>query len=272
VPPLIHLTSPRTTSCHTSFPWSQDEFAVSISFFSNSSSRRLTSRAETEILNPHYRRRPPSPDRRTPSLHCFKKVILILVTLTITQLCLHFTSSLARASLHQSSTCHRRFISLMSHAHCSFSQQQLRFNRIYFAFRTYRYINSRYFKISLSTVFQRDKTTANQIAFLSLHSSIRRTSFALRCSPSNPPIAAPPPPPPSAASRRVAAALEMPPPGNRRARFPPPPLNPRSRSPPRVRSPQPPHPPQGEWSRRPPPPGLPEPIMARRTEGRLRWR
>jgi hypothetical protein len=79
--------------------------------------RRLPCRVETEALNPHRRRRPPSPDSPTLNLHCYKKVISTLTALPITQSRLHFTSSLARAPRHQSSTHHRRFLSPLSHVH-----------------------------------------------------------------------------------------------------------------------------------------------------------
>jgi hypothetical protein len=59
----------------------------------------------------------PSPDRSTPTLDCYKKIILILVTLPTIQLRLNFASSLARAPRYQSSTRRRRSISLWSHVH-----------------------------------------------------------------------------------------------------------------------------------------------------------
>jgi hypothetical protein len=74
-------------------------------------------RAETEILNLHHRRWPPSPDTATSTMYCYKKVISILVTLPATQSCLHFFSYLTRAPRHQSSTyCHRSLL-LLSHAY-----------------------------------------------------------------------------------------------------------------------------------------------------------
>jgi hypothetical protein len=51
------------------------------------------SRAETEVLNLHHHRWPPSSDNPTSTHHCFKKVISILVTLSTTQPHLHFVSS-----------------------------------------------------------------------------------------------------------------------------------------------------------------------------------
>jgi hypothetical protein len=118
-PPWCHLSSDRchhtTTSCHASFSWSQDELAVSASYFDNGSSHRLCSRAETEALNPHRRRRPPSSNSSTTTLHFYKKVISILTTLLTIQLCLHFASSLSRAPCHRSLT--RRRLSLSSPSH-----------------------------------------------------------------------------------------------------------------------------------------------------------
>jgi hypothetical protein len=104
--PRRHTAAP----CHASFSWSQDEFAAFASSSGNTSSRRLPSRAKTKALNLHYRRRPPSPDRLTPTLHYYKKDISTLITFLTTQLSLYFASSLARAPRYQSSTrCHRFF-------------------------------------------------------------------------------------------------------------------------------------------------------------------
>jgi hypothetical protein len=79
---------------HVTLP-SHGEVAVSASSFGNALIHRLPSRAETEALNPHHRRRSPSPYRPIPTLHCYKKIISTLVTLLITQPRLHFVSSLA---------------------------------------------------------------------------------------------------------------------------------------------------------------------------------
>jgi hypothetical protein len=62
-----------TTPCHASFPWSQDELTASTSPSGNVSSHRLPSRAKIETLNLHHYRRPPSLDRLTLTLHCYKK-------------------------------------------------------------------------------------------------------------------------------------------------------------------------------------------------------
>jgi hypothetical protein len=57
---------------------------------------------EIEALNSHRRRKPPSLDNLTLSLHCYKKVISTLVSLPTTQLYLYFASFLARAPRHRS--------------------------------------------------------------------------------------------------------------------------------------------------------------------------
>jgi hypothetical protein len=76
-PPQCFLSSGRhhhtIASCRTSFPLSQDGFAVFASSFSNVSSHRLPSRAKTKALNMHHHNRSPSSDRRTPTLHYYKK-------------------------------------------------------------------------------------------------------------------------------------------------------------------------------------------------------
>jgi hypothetical protein len=101
-------------SCNASFSWSQDEFTASALSFDNTSSHRLTSRAETETLNPHHHHRPLSLNRSTPTLYYYKKVISTLITLLITQLRLYFTSSLDRASCHRTSTRRRRPTSIVT--------------------------------------------------------------------------------------------------------------------------------------------------------------
>jgi hypothetical protein len=125
-PPRCCLSSGRryhtATSCHTSFLLSKDELAASASSFGNALSCCLISLAKTEVLNLHHRRRLPSPDRPTITLHCYKKIISTLVTLPTTQPCLHFASSLASASCHRSSICHCRFLSPLSHGYCPSAQ------------------------------------------------------------------------------------------------------------------------------------------------------
>jgi hypothetical protein len=67
---------------------------------------------EIKALNPHYHRRSTFSDRPTPTL----------ATLIITQLRLHFTSSLSKTPCHQSSTRRRRSFSPPSNIHRSFTQ------------------------------------------------------------------------------------------------------------------------------------------------------
>jgi hypothetical protein len=120
-PPWCRLSSDQRhhaiTPCHASFPLSQDELTASASSSGNTLSCRLPSRAETEALNPHHRRQSPSLNRSTPTLHCYNKAILTLATLPTTQPHLYFTSFLARAPHHQSSTHRYHSLSLPSHTH-----------------------------------------------------------------------------------------------------------------------------------------------------------
>jgi hypothetical protein len=122
-PPWYCLSSGRrrhtVTPCHASFPLSQDELAISTSSSSNVLSRRLSSRAETKILNSHHRRKLSSLNHPTHTLYCYKKIISTLTTLSTTQTRLHFTSSLARTPRHWSSTHLYRSLSPMSYAHRS---------------------------------------------------------------------------------------------------------------------------------------------------------
>jgi hypothetical protein len=124
-PPRCRLSSGgrrhAVVPCHASFPLSQDELAASASSFGNASSRCLASRVEIESLNLHHRCRTPSPDRPTPTLHFYKKIISTLITFPTTQLHLHFIFSLARAPHHQSFTCHHRSLSPWSHTNCPFA-------------------------------------------------------------------------------------------------------------------------------------------------------
>jgi hypothetical protein len=143
-PPTVDVAT-HATPCHTSFSLSQDEFTASTSSSSNASSHRLPSQAKTEVLNPHHRRRSPSTDRLTPTLHCYKMIISTLATLSTTQPRLHFTSSLARAPQHRSSIRHHRSLSSLSHTHHPFAQRYPRWwtNRSSFASWTvYQYVNS----------------------------------------------------------------------------------------------------------------------------------
>jgi hypothetical protein len=112
-------------SCHTSFSLSQDEIAAFASSFGNVLSRCLPSRAKTETLNSHHRRRlspPPLVDHPTHTLYCYKKVISTLATFPTTQSRLHFTSSLAKALRHRSSTHHHHYLSPLSHVHGTSAQ------------------------------------------------------------------------------------------------------------------------------------------------------
>jgi hypothetical protein len=113
-PPIDIVT--RVVPCHASFPLSQDELVVSASSSSNALSCWLPSQTETKALNLHHRRRLPSSDRSTPILHCYKKIISILITLPTTQSRLHFASSLTRAPRHWSFTCRRHSFPPLSHA------------------------------------------------------------------------------------------------------------------------------------------------------------
>jgi hypothetical protein len=123
---VTSLSSPRcrpssdrrhhiAVSCHASFPWSQDDLAVSALSSGNTSSRHLPSRVKTEALNSHHRRWSPSSDIPIFTLRCYKNVISTLATLFTTQPCLYFTSSLARAPHHPSTR--RHSFSLPSHFH-----------------------------------------------------------------------------------------------------------------------------------------------------------
>jgi hypothetical protein len=99
-------------SCHTSFLLSLDDITVFTSSSGNALSRRLPSRTETEALNSYNHRRLPLLDRRTPTLHCYKKIISTLTTIPTTQPLLYFAYSLAKAPRYRSST-HHRLISIV---------------------------------------------------------------------------------------------------------------------------------------------------------------
>jgi hypothetical protein len=105
-PPFLlpDAASPSTDiamPCPTSFPWSQDEFVAPASSFDNALSCRFPSTAKIEALNPHHCCWPPSSDRPTPTLHCYKKVISTLVTLPTTQpFCLLPSQSTMPSELH----------------------------------------------------------------------------------------------------------------------------------------------------------------------------
>jgi hypothetical protein len=119
--PLLHLPV-MFLSCHLSF-W-----------------------VKTEILNLHHCCRPPSPDSPTTTINWYKKVILTLTTLFITQSYLYFVSSLARAPRHRSSNRRHRSLSLSSYAHRPSAQWHSRWrtSRSSFTFwTTYQHVNSR---------------------------------------------------------------------------------------------------------------------------------
>jgi hypothetical protein len=78
VPPLLGSTSscPCAVSCF--LPLRQDQLAASTSSFGNASSHRLSSWVETKAMNQHHHCRPPSPNRSTLTIHCYKKSYLNL--------------------------------------------------------------------------------------------------------------------------------------------------------------------------------------------------
>jgi hypothetical protein len=148
-PPWCRLSFSRchhaATPCHISFLLSQDELATSISSYSNVSSRRLPSQAEIEALNLHHHHMPLSPDRPTPTIHWYKKIISILITLPITQLHLYFVSFVARASYHWSSTRRCHSLAPLFHIYRPSAKRRIRWqtNQSSFAFWiTYWYVNS----------------------------------------------------------------------------------------------------------------------------------
>jgi hypothetical protein len=120
-PPRCHLSSDRrrhtAAPCHASFSLSQDKFVISTSSFGNTLSCRLPSRDKTEAMYSHHHRRLSSLNHPTPTIHCYKKIISIFVTLPITQPHLYFTSSLARVPRHGGSTCRRRSLLPLSYVH-----------------------------------------------------------------------------------------------------------------------------------------------------------
>jgi hypothetical protein len=109
------------TPCHASFPWTQDELAGSASFSDNTLSRSLPGWAETKVLNLHHHHQPPFLDNPTPTIHCYKKIISILITLPTNQSHLYFVSSLTRAPRHQISTYHCHSLSSSSHTNSPFT-------------------------------------------------------------------------------------------------------------------------------------------------------
>jgi hypothetical protein len=120
-PPQCRLSSGQrrhaTVPYHTSFSLRQDELDASTSSFDNASSCCLPSRAKINVLYLHHHRRPSFLDRPTLILYCYRNVISILITLSTTQSCLYFVSSLARAPRHWSSTCRHRSLSTLFQLH-----------------------------------------------------------------------------------------------------------------------------------------------------------
>jgi hypothetical protein len=130
--------------CHASFPCNQDELTVFASSSVNDLSHHLSSQVETEALNLHHRRRPHSSESSTPTLHWYKHVISTFATLHITQLCLHFASSLASASRHRRSIHRRHSLSPPSHVHHPSIQRHPRWRTSWSTFAprtTYQYVN-----------------------------------------------------------------------------------------------------------------------------------
>jgi hypothetical protein len=84
--------------------------------------RRCSLLSSSHIHHQH-RHRPPSSDHLTPIIYWYKNVISTLATLSTTQPCLYFTSSLARAPPHKSFTCRRCSLSSSSHIHHPSAQQ-----------------------------------------------------------------------------------------------------------------------------------------------------
>jgi hypothetical protein len=74
----------------------------------------------------HWIRGLPSSDRLTPTIHWYKKIISILVTLSTTQPCFYFTSSIVRAPRHRSSTRRHHSLSLLSYTYHPFAQRHTR--------------------------------------------------------------------------------------------------------------------------------------------------
>jgi hypothetical protein len=109
--PRCRLSSDRrhhaVVPYHTYFPLSQDELAVSVSSSSNTSSRRLPSRAKTKVLNPYHHHNLPFPDRLSTSTTAIKKIISTLITIRTAQPRLHFGFNNRHRSLSPLSHGHR---------------------------------------------------------------------------------------------------------------------------------------------------------------------
>jgi hypothetical protein len=103
-------------------------------------------RSEIEVLNLHHHRWPPSLNSPTPTHHCYKKIISILINFPTTQPRLYFASSLTKAPRHQSSTHHKRSLSPSFYVHRPSTQWNIRWwtSRPFFTYRIgYHHVNSR---------------------------------------------------------------------------------------------------------------------------------
>jgi hypothetical protein len=146
VPPLLRLTSShcRVVSCFLPIEPRWAHWLHSIFRECFIPSLHLSSWNRTIESAPPPQ--PPSLDHPTPTLHCYKNILLILVTLPTTQPRLHFISSLAKTPRHRSFTRHSHSLLSLSHAHCPSTQWHTWWwtSRPSFAFWiAYRYLNSR---------------------------------------------------------------------------------------------------------------------------------
>jgi hypothetical protein len=111
---LLDVASPLAdvvmTPCRVTLPsyWAKTSSLPPLHFFDNILSCRIPSRTETEALNPHHHRKLPSPDHPTLTLHYYKKIISILITLSITEprslFCLLPSQSTTWSELHSLSS------------------------------------------------------------------------------------------------------------------------------------------------------------------------
>jgi hypothetical protein len=145
VPPLLWLTSSHHRAVSRFLPIELRRAHclcfIFRQYFVSSPSHSSRNWSIKSTLSPQL----PSSDRPTPTFHCYKKIISILITLPTTQPRLHFVSSLARAPRHQSFTRRHHYLSLPSHTHHSSTQRHPQWwtSQPSFAFRrAYRYMNS----------------------------------------------------------------------------------------------------------------------------------
>jgi hypothetical protein len=147
------LTDVATPMCHITLPSHEVKTNSLSPLHLPVTLRSVASPLELKLKHWIYiTSRPPSLEHSTPTIHCYKKVISILVTLPITQPRLYFASSLTRASQHRSSTRCRRSISPPSHVHHFSIQWHSRWWTNWSSFTSriiYQYVNShkKYFKI-----------------------------------------------------------------------------------------------------------------------------